>query len=213
MEINRDNLLTLINSGIERDNLGITSLEKQAGVPKDTVRDFLRGKTQILRADKLQKILRILEPGHKVRISGYVGDGAEITAVNTSDKNTKDEVDCPPGFDPSDVVAVRVRGDAMLPVFHNGWVIYYSHRNDIRIPAISGGWQVPYTKATKARQESFAEFVGRPCVIGLANGRVLLGTLKRSATSESYSITNHNGSDIRNIRPEWAARIVFIKTE
>jgi hypothetical protein len=212
MEINRDNLLSLINTGVKREALSISGLERQAGVPRDTIRDFLRGKTQVLRADKLQKILRILEPQDTVVVSGIAGAGGEITASVSADKNAKDRVDCPPGFDPSDVVAVRVRGDAMLPVFHDGWVVYYSRRDDIRISPLSGGWQVPYNKADKAR-DPLAEFIGKPCVVGLAGGRRLLGTLKRSASGESYSLTHYNAADIRKIKPEWAAKIIFIKTE
>lgn len=213
MEINRNNLLSLITGGIKRDGLSIAGLEKAAGVPRDTIRDFIRGKTQVLRADKLQKILSILEPQHKVRVSGVVGEGAEIVATDGADKSTRDLVDCPPGFDPSDVIAVRVSEEAMLPMFPEGWIIYYSRRHDIKIPAISGGWQVPYGKADKGRKEPLAEFIGKPCIVGLAGGRVLLGTLKRGTASAGYSLTNFNAADIRKIKPEWAAKILFIKTQ
>jgi predicted XRE-type DNA-binding protein len=211
MEINRDNLLALIKNGVKRDALSIAGLEKQAGVPRDTVRDFMRGKTHVLRADKLQKILRILGP--KVTITGYVGEGAEIIPVRAADKKIGEEVECPQGYEPSDVVAIRVRGDGMLPMFHDGWIIYYSRREDTKIHPINGGGQVPYGKTGKTRQEPFAAFIGKPCVIGIPGGRVLLGTLKRTATSENYSLTNYNAYDIRKIKPVWAAKIILIKPE
>jgi len=210
MEINRENLLLLIRSGLKRDSLSVLGLEKKAGVAQDTVRDFLRGKTQVLRADKLQKILGVLQPQGKVRIAGHVGAGAEILF---SDGAEKDMVDCPPGCDPSDVVAVRVRGDAMLPIYHNDWIIYYSRHLDMPIPTISGGYQVPYTKAHSKKGERFSGFIGKPCVIGLAEGRTLLGTLKHSATKGSYDLINYNAADIHSIRPQWVAKIIFIKTE
>lgn len=208
MEITRENLLELIKTGIKRDKLSISGLERNAGVPKDTIRDFLRGKTQILRADKLQKILRVLEP--KLHIAGEVQDSGEIIFMQTAQMP---EVDCPQGFDTADVTAVRVRGNGLLPVFHDGWVIYYSRRPDIGIPKITGGWQVPYAKATKGKADAFAEFLGKPCIVGLAGGRALLGTLKRPGSAENYSLTNHNANDIRNIKPEWAAKIILIKPE
>jgi predicted XRE-type DNA-binding protein len=62
MEITRDNLLKLVRSGLERNSLSVVALEKEAGIPKDSVRDFLRGKTYIMRADKLQKVLKVIEP-------------------------------------------------------------------------------------------------------------------------------------------------------
>jgi len=211
MEINRENLLTLIKNGIKREALSMSGLERQANVPRDTIRDFMRGKTQVLRADKLQKILRILEPQGKVQVTGIVGTGAIITPADTS-KDIKDEVDCPPGFNPSDVVAVRIKGNAMLPVFHDGWVVYYSRNTDLKLPAISGGWQVPYTAARKTRSQPFAELLNKPCVIGFSDGKTMLGTLKRS-TKGGYDLINHNAADVRNIKPKWAAKIIFIKTE
>lgn len=209
MEINRENLLSLIKNGIKRDGLSMSGLENRAKVPRDTIRDFMRGKTQVLRADKLQKILNVLEPRHKVQVTGTIRGGPEIIPLSANAKDHNVEVDCPPGCAPYDVVAVRIEGNAMLPVFHDGWIIYYSRRNDMPIPPISGGWQVPYAK-TGAKP--FAEFLGKPCVVGLADGRTLLGTLKRAAGKSGYDLANYNDADIRGIKPVWVAKIVFIKT-
>jgi hypothetical protein len=211
MEINRTNLLSLVKSGLKRDEMSVSGLEREAGVPKDTIRDFLRGKTQVLRADKLQKILRVLEPQRKVKIAGLVGTGGEILFQDAA--HTTDETDCPPGFEPFDVVAVRIAGNGMLPVFHDGWVIYYTRRQDLPIPSIPEGWQVPYGKEPAGSRDPFATLMGKPCVAGLADGRVLLGTLKPSAQNKGYDLDNYNASGLRNIKPKWVAKIIFIKTE
>jgi predicted XRE-type DNA-binding protein len=211
MEINRENLLAFIRNGLKSRSLTMSGLENLAKVPRDTIRDFMRGKTQVLRADKLQKIMSVLEPDPRVWVSGVVGAGAEI--VPLEDNAAKEYIDCPPGCEPSGVVAARVRGDAMLPVFHDGWILYYSRRSDLVIPAISGGWQVPYAAPAKRGTRPFAEFLGKPCVVGLDDGRVLLGTLKRSASKNNFDLVNYNASDIRNIKPRWAAKIIFIKTQ
>lgn len=213
MEITRENLLVILRTGLKRGGMGMSGLERQAGVPRDTVRDFLRGKTHILRADKLQKIMRVLSPENKVPISGVIGEGAEIVPIEDV-KQAPDMVDCPPGLDASEVVAVRIKGNAMLPVFHDGWVIYYSRRPDLKIPTLSGGWQVPYAKMARASSEPFAEFLGKPCIVGLKDGSAFLGTLKRSAQEgKTYDLINHNAANIPGIKPDWAAKIIFIKTE
>jgi len=95
MEINRENLLQLIRTELTARRLSISALERQAVVAKDTIRDFLRGKTQVLRADKLQKVLRILKPEEKICITSSMGKEAEITTITPG---ANDELDCPPGF-------------------------------------------------------------------------------------------------------------------
>lgn len=58
--ITRESILTLINEARTQKGLTVQGLEQKAGVSKDTVRDFERGKAQIIRADKLQKVLNAL---------------------------------------------------------------------------------------------------------------------------------------------------------
>ncbi len=66
MELTRDNILQLIRSGLEKHSLSVAALEREAGISKDSLRDFLRGKTYILRADKLQKVMKIIDPDFKL---------------------------------------------------------------------------------------------------------------------------------------------------
>jgi len=214
MEVTRDNLLSLIRNGLKREDLSISALEKLASVPKDTVRDFLRAKTHILRADKLEKIRRILEPECKVTISGTVGADTQIIAS----KDTKDKVDCPPGLEPVDVVAVRIKSDAMAPVFLNGWVVYYTEQRNLNVPGIRGGWTVPYNKPAKKTgkkdpDHNLAEFFGKPCIVKLKDGRMMLRTLKPGSTPGKYNLISYNAGDIKDAVITSAAKIIFIKTE
>ncbi|HEU5046250.1 MAG TPA: helix-turn-helix domain-containing protein [Rickettsiales bacterium] len=206
MEITRENLLALIKNGLAQNKLSISALERQAGVPKDTVRDFLRGKTQVLRADKLQKIMRVLQPEEKIHISGEAGRDAEIFPISPSASGA---LECPPGFSPSDVAAVRVTSDAMLPVFHEGWIIYYSSKAGSSTTEPVEGWQVPYNKTGTG---PYSEFLGKPCVVKLTDGRVFLRTLKAGSEPGRYNLIAYNASDITNVEVAWAAKIVFIKT-
>jgi len=59
-------MLKLIRAGLKKRSLTVKGLEEKAGVSRDSVRDFFRGKTHIMRADKLQKVLAVLEPDLKL---------------------------------------------------------------------------------------------------------------------------------------------------
>jgi phosphatidylserine/phosphatidylglycerophosphate/cardiolipin synthase-like enzyme len=65
--ITRESVLDLIDKAREEQGISVKGLENMAGVPADTMRDFLRGKAHLLRADKLQKILNVL--GYELIIS------------------------------------------------------------------------------------------------------------------------------------------------
>jgi predicted transcriptional regulator len=62
MDFSRENLLELIRSRMQEQSLTVAGLEREAGIPKDSLRDFFRGKTYILRADKLQKLFSVIAP-------------------------------------------------------------------------------------------------------------------------------------------------------
>jgi transcriptional regulator with XRE-family HTH domain len=65
--IDRENLLKFIISIRENAELSETEMAKLAGVAKDTIRDFERGKAQMFRADKLQKLLNAV--GYELSIT------------------------------------------------------------------------------------------------------------------------------------------------
>lgn len=208
MEITRDNLLTLTRDGMKQLGLSIASLEKQAGVPKDTVRDFLRGKTQILRADKLQKILRILQPEPGLFITHIIGPAAKFVPVPEGAPPSK--VDCPPGLDPAELRAARIEGDAMAPVFGDGWIVYYSLAEDAEATLRTGGWQVPYPPAD-AGKGKFAALLGKPCVVKLKDGSLYLRTLKAGSSNSLFRLVAYNTADIADTPIEAAYKILFIK--
>lgn len=207
MEITRDNLLLLIQKGLADQSIGMSTLEKKAGVPKDTVRDLFRGKTHILRADKLQKIMQCLGPVPQLRISGCMEAQGEIMPVAPGEGEI---IDCPPGFLMSDLEVIRIKSDAMHPVFYEGWLVYYSLRDDLTLPFLCNGAQVPYPPRESG--DRLAEYLGRPSVIRLKGGRMMLRTLKRGSVAERYHLLAYNAEPIENAEVEWAAKIVFIKT-
>jgi transcriptional regulator with XRE-family HTH domain len=58
--LSRESVLAFLTIAREEEGLRVNALEKKAGVPTDTIRDFERGKAHLIRADKLQKILKSL---------------------------------------------------------------------------------------------------------------------------------------------------------
>lgn len=208
MDITRDNLLSLIHDGLKHEGFSIAGLEKQSGVPKDTVRDFLRGKTQILRADKLQKILRILRPGDKLAVRFHLSAGAEL--MQLPDSHPKEYVDYPPGMDANSVEAVRVTGDAMAPVFLDGWVVYYTKNHAAASAGGKSDWKIPYDGT--ASDEPYAAFLGKPCVILLEDGRLMLRTLRAGGASGTYTLAAYGTDDITRALVKDVYKIVFIKT-
>jgi transcriptional regulator with XRE-family HTH domain len=206
MTLQRENLLELINTELLARGLSITALEKQAGLAKDTVRDFLRGKTHLLRSDKLEKLLAVLRPENQLTIRFYVGENAEIFPLPPAGQS---QTPCPTGFDNTDIHAVLITGDAMFPVFHDGWIVYYSNRPNAQ-PTPEKGWQVPYNKPVNG--DKFAEFMGKPCVITLANGRMMLRTLRQGSKAGFYDLISYNCPDVKDVEVQSASKIVFIKT-
>lgn len=59
-DINRESVLAFIAAARKEQGLSVDALERRAGVPEDTIRDFQRGKAHLIRADKLKKILNAL---------------------------------------------------------------------------------------------------------------------------------------------------------
>jgi len=60
MEMTREWLESQIELALSK-GASVLGMEKKAGLRQDTIRDFLRGKTQMLRADKLQALQPVLD--------------------------------------------------------------------------------------------------------------------------------------------------------
>lgn len=125
-----------------------------------------------------------------VQVVGYVGAGAQVYPIDDHMKGGGlDEVECPPGADPSETVALRVQGDSMMPYMPPGTVVYYSERYD-------GGC---------------TEYLNKLCVVKVRDGATLLKILKKGYAAGRFSLMSYNAELIEDVQIEWCARIVFIK--
>ena len=149
-----------------------------------------------------------------IPIKGIAGAGGEIFC-DGDDDGGYGEVECPIFFTSNynDIVAVQVRGDSMFPVFQDGWVVYYTERRDLELPTILlQGGQVPYNPKGSI-DDPLGDFINKPCIVKLRNGRTMLKTLKKGSEKGLYNLVSYNSPDMENMEVEWAAKIVFVKMD
>jgi len=94
-----------------------------------------------------------------------------------------DEVAAPDGATER-TVAVEIRGES-LGSFFNEWLVYY---DDVRAPVTP-------------------DLIGRLCVVGLPDGRVLIKKLKASSTPGLYHLLSQTEEPMLDVEVDWAARV------
>lgn len=123
------------------------------------------------------------EPEKTVKLAGYVG---AAQAVYQFDDGVADYVEAPPGANDM-TEAVEVRGDSMLPLYETGTLLYYS------------------------KQLAPETMIGRRAVVLVADGRVLVKSVRRGSAPGLYTLVSLNAPDIEDVVLEWAAPIDWIK--
>jgi hypothetical protein len=118
-----------------------------------------------------------------VPLVGYVGAGAEAHYYALS-HGELDRVPAPDNAS-ENTVAVEIRGNSLGPVFQS-WLIYY---DEVRSPVTS-------------------DLLGRLCVVGLPDDRVVVKQLKASKNPGLFDLlSNVNEEHIRDVPVLWAARV------
>lgn len=115
------------------------------------------------------------------QLVGYVGAGGH--AHFFPEEQPLDEVVLP-GDTSENMVAVEIRGDSLGSIFDR-WLVLY---DDIRRPMA-------------------AELLGRLCVLGLDDGRILIKKIQRSRMKGHYHLFSHTEDPILDACVEWAARV------
>jgi phage repressor protein C with HTH and peptisase S24 domain len=99
-------------------------------------------------------------------------------------------VPAPEGVGAKSVVAVRVRGDSMMPMMKDGWLAFY-HRDQSGVPE---------------------DCLGKLCVVKVADdGPTLVKELRRGSRADTFTLLSVNADPIEDVRLEWAARVVSIR--
>ena len=170
-----------------------SGLAAALGRAPSAVTDLLNGKRR-LRADEIAIAAEYLGvepprlvgggrgPQHHSRVPlvGHVGAGA-VAHFYADGQGPFDEVDAPDAAT-AKTVAVQIRGHSLGPLFDN-WLVFYDDVHD----APGDG------------------LIGRMCVCALADGRVLIKSLKRSQVTGLWTLLSNTEPPIYDVVLDWAA--------
>lgn len=186
------------------DALGITATEasREAGLSADAIRNMQRAAqsdgarigvsthTVTSLAKVLQTTAGWLMDGRgdeqlvppTVPLVGYVGAGALAHFYELSEQEL-DRVEAPEGST-SATRAAEIRGTSLGPLFER-WLIFY---DDVRSPVTD-------------------DLIGRLCIVGLQNGKVLVKKLRKGKIAGTYDLLSNAEDPMENQDIEWAARV------
>jgi phage repressor protein C with HTH and peptisase S24 domain len=171
-----------------------TELAKRFGVSQPTVSRWLKGEAPELKnvpaIERVAKDLRVLHRKNTpnvttVPIVGYVGAGGSISF--SEGQGPFGDAEMPPKSAPS-LVAVTVRGDSMSGMLEDGWTVYYDNR----------------------REPPDESHYGKLCIVGLADGRVLVKKLYPGRKPGHFDLHSTVSPALLDQAIDWAARISWI---
>jgi transcriptional regulator with XRE-family HTH domain len=117
-----------------------------------------------------------------VPLVGYVGAGAEAHFYGSGDEGLG-EVEAPEGST-DQTRAAEIRGESLGPLF-DSWLVFY---DDVRTPVTP-------------------DLLGRLCIVGLPNDKVLVKKIQRSRTPGLYHLLSNNEAPMLDQEVVWAARV------
>jgi transcriptional regulator with XRE-family HTH domain len=182
-----------IREGLKQTRKTRSGLAKALGRSPSAVTDLLNGSRR-LRAEEIAIVAEYLDiepprlvgggraahPTGKVPLVGFVGAGA-IAHFYADGQGPFDEVPAPDSASPN-TVAVQIRGHSLGALFDN-WLVFYDDIHEFPGDAL----------------------IGRMCVCGLADGRVLIKALKRSQIAGLWTLLSNTEPPIYDVALDWAA--------
>jgi transcriptional regulator with XRE-family HTH domain len=117
-----------------------------------------------------------------VPLVGYVGAGA-LAHLFSEGQGPFDEVEAPDGSTDS-TVAVEIRGESLGALFEQ-WLVFY---DDVRDPP-------------------GRDLIGKLCVVGLADGRILIKKLVLGQLPGHFTLLSNIEPPMYDVLVDWAARV------
>lgn len=121
-------------------------------------------------------------PDRYVPIVGYVGAGSQAVLFSEG-QGPFGEVRAPDNATDK-TVAVEIRGES-LGSFFNEWLVFY---DDVRSPVTP-------------------DLIGKLCVVGLPDGRILVKKIQRSKSEGTFHLLSQTEDPLLDVPIEWAARV------
>lgn len=118
----------------------------------------------------------------QVPVMGYVGAGA-VAHFYGEAQGPFDMVPAPDDATP-ETVAVEIRGESLGALFDQ-WLVFY---DEVRTPVTP-------------------DMVGRLCVVGLPDDRVLVKQIKRAKSPGFYHLLSNTEAPILDVEISWAAKV------
>jgi len=185
--------LEWIRREFDRTGKKQVDLARHLGIAHPQITRLMQG-TRRLKADEIAKIAEFfgspppVPDRRMIPLVGYVGAGAQVHAIDDHAKGAGlDEVECPWSELGPSAVAVRVRGDSMIPAYYNGDLLFYDQQHTDLTPLL-----------------------GRECVVALRDGRRFVKELRRTQSGQWY-LHSHNHEPIVGVDIEWAAKVRLIQ--
>lgn len=204
----------MVQSNIDyyRKKAGITvqQLADRAGISRGYLNELKRGdkRMNVDIMNKLSKPLGIkahmLMSGavDRIPIIGSVGAGGEVypfddmpllprAIVPGEEEYINCEwIDAPPGVYPEGIVALRVKGNSMMPFMPEGTIVYYAERFESGAPD---------------------HCLSTLCVVQMRDGRTLLKMVRKGHSHGKFDLQSYNMETITDVDLAWCAPVVFIK--
>lgn len=122
----------------------------------------------------------------RIKVAGYVGAGGQAHYYAVAQGHL-DEIEASDKDGPK-AIAVQIKGDSLGKLFA-GWYAVYE---DVRRPVTD-------------------DLMGRVCVVGLSDERVLVKKIERAGRGR-YDLLSETEPPIKNVQIEWAAKVTDIRS-
>jgi transcriptional regulator with XRE-family HTH domain len=174
---------------MERQGIKAKRLAKAAGLGETAVRDIL-DRVDDPRVGTLIKIADALDIpasslfGSQVPVLGKIGAGGCVLFEETDEPEL---VDRPPGAG-GKLMALKVAGDSMMPVYRDGDIIYV-HRDHEGVRP---------------------EYLGEECAVHTTEGGTFLKILALGSEPNRYTLRSFNAADMSDVEVTWATPVLFV---